>query len=181
MKHIPNILSYFRILLIPVFIWFMRNNQGWEAALVLAFSGLTDITDGYLARRFDWISDWGKVLDPLADKMTQLTVCIILVLKMREYWFFFAILIFKEAVMIIFGIYLFKNKIKIEGAKWFGKLFTILFYISMVIIVLLPGMHDKLIIALLTLTTLCALVACYLYFPEFSKYKQEAKELKNAL
>ena len=180
MKNIPNFLSYFRILLIPVFVWLMVNNHGWLAALILALSGVTDMADGYLARRFDWISEWGKILDPLADKMTQLTVCMILVIQMSEYWFFFSILIFKELATLIIGAYLFKNKIKIEGAKWFGKTFTSLFYVSMVTIVLLPAMPDILLVTLLTLTTLCALAAACLYIPEFMKYKQAAKDMKSA-
>lgn len=179
MKHIPNLLSYFRILLIPVFVWQMFMDHGWNAALVLGLSGLTDLLDGFLARRFNWVSDLGKVLDPVADKMTQVVVCIVLAMKMQAYWFFFAILLLKEVVMLAIGGYLVKNKIKIEGAKWFGKVVTSLFYISMIAIVFIPSMPEWLVTALLTLTTLCALTAAFLYIPEFRKYKEEAKEQKN--
>ncbi|MDR1160344.1 MAG: CDP-alcohol phosphatidyltransferase family protein [Syntrophomonadaceae bacterium] len=178
MRYIPNILSYFRILLIPFFIWEMLQNNGWAAALVLAVSGLTDMLDGFLARRYNWISEWGKVLDPLADKLTQVAVCIVMFAKMREYWFFFAVLLLKEILMLIIGAYLVKHKIKIEGAKWFGKILTILFYFTMVLIVFITGMPSWAVITLLSLTTFFALIATMLYIPEFKKYNREIKDYK---
>ncbi|MDR2932121.1 MAG: CDP-alcohol phosphatidyltransferase family protein, partial [Oscillospiraceae bacterium] len=89
MRHIPNILSFFRIVLIPFFVWQMLAGHTFNAAIILGISGLTDLLDGFLARRFGWISQLGKVLDPAADKLTQVTVCVVLAIVYRKYWYFF--------------------------------------------------------------------------------------------
>ena len=174
MRHIPNIISFMRILLIPFFIWLMVKGDTFLAAIILAISGLNDLLDGYLARRFNWVSQLGKVLDPIADKLTQVTVCIIFLVKMRLYWPFFAILLAKDLVMLIMGGLLVKKGAKIEGAKWFGKVVTTLFYIVMVAILFIPTMPQWLIITLLSIVTFCAIIAGLLYIPDFLRYKRLA-------
>lgn len=176
MKNIPNILSLFRILLIPFFIWQMVRGNNGVAGIILLVSGMTDLMDGYLARRFNWISDLGKVLDPIADKLTQNAVCIILMIRLRAYWYFFAIIILKELVMLILGGYLLSRGVKLEGARWFGKISTGVFYVTMICIVLFPDMPDTVEFIALALSTVCALVAAGLYIPEFIRYRRMAKE-----
>lgn len=170
MRHIPNIISVIRILLIPFFVWQMWIGNTLNAAVILGISGLTDTFDGMLARKFGWVSQLGKVLDPAADKLTQVIVCIMLIVKLRQYWYFFAILLFKELVMLILGGYLMKKGVKLEGARWFGKVVTVLFYVSMVLILFWPGMPEPLLWALLTATVLAAIMAGLLYMPQFTKY-----------
>ena len=99
MKHIPNILSGLRIVMIPFFIWQMLVGNTLAAGLILVASGLTDTLDGNLARHFGWVSDLGKVLDPVADKLTQTAVSVCLMIRIPELWFFFAILIIKDLIM----------------------------------------------------------------------------------
>ena len=77
-KHLPNILTIIRFLLIPVIVLFALNNNYIAAIVVLTISGITDILDGYIARRFNLISDFGKLMDPFADKATQLTILVVL-------------------------------------------------------------------------------------------------------
>ena len=72
---IPNLLSVFRIALIPVYLNIYLDGAYGRAAAVLAVSCLTDLVDGKIARKFNMISNVGKVLDPLADKLTQLVFC----------------------------------------------------------------------------------------------------------
>ena len=71
---IPNLLSFIRILLIPVFAYLYYNDMKIEAVAVLAASGLSDMFDGKIARRFNQVTDVGKALDPIADKLTQATM-----------------------------------------------------------------------------------------------------------
>ena len=73
MRHIPNILSGLRILMVGAFIYFFVNEQYLICLIIYAAAFLTDLLDGYLARRFGWTTDVGKVLDPLADKLMLLT------------------------------------------------------------------------------------------------------------
>lgn len=173
MKHTPNILSAFRIVLIPFFAWQMMSGNTLNAAVILGVSGLTDMLDGLLARRFGWISQLGKVLDPVADKLTQVTVCIVLAVRLRKYWPFFLILLVKEVVLLTLGGYLMKKGVRLDGARWFGKVATVLFYVTMVSIMLFPSMPVTLINILLTLTVFCALAAAVLYLPEFRRYRRE--------
>lgn len=180
MKHIPNILSVFRIVLIPFFVWQMQEGQTLTAAVILIVSGLTDFLDGFLARRFHWVSNVGKVLDPLSDKLTQVTVCILLIIQLRDYWYFFAIMLFKELVMLALGSRLVKNRVKIDGARWFGKVVTILFYVIMVALLLFPNMPPQLVFALLLIVTASALIAGTLYIPEYLRYHRKLKENREA-
>jgi cardiolipin synthase len=168
-------LSCARIALIPFFIWLMYEGSYIAAAVVLASSGVTDFLDGFLARRYNWISQAGKALDPTADKLTQVTVCVVLAYHLRRYWPFFAVLLFKEAVMLAFGGYLLTRGVKLEGARWFGKVVTGLFYVSMVVIILVPNMPTAAVYAMLGLTSCCALIAFILYIPEFLGYLRRDK------
>jgi cardiolipin synthase len=176
MRHIPNILSVIRILLIPLFVRQMYLDHTMLAAVILAFSGLTDLLDGILARHFGWVSQVGKVLDPVADKLTQVTVCLVLMSVMHDYWFFFAVILLKEVGMLIMGGYLLRKKTRFTGARWFGKLVTTLFYCSIVAILFIPSLPRGIAMALLALTTLSAVFAAFLYWPEFKRYQAEAQK-----
>lgn len=176
MRHIPNILSTLRILLIPVFVWQMWTDNYIAAALLLAASGLTDLLDGFLARRFGWVSNLGKVLDPAADKLTQVTVCVVLAMKMPTFWYFFALMLFKELVMLLLGAWLLKKNVHIEGARWFGKVVTTLFYVVMVVVIFFPSIPAWAIGAMLALVTVTAFCAGAAYIPQFRQYRREARE-----
>ena len=73
-KHVPNILTIIRFLLIPVIIAFAIQHDYIAAIIVLTISGITDILDGFIARKFNFITDFGKLMDPLADKATQVAL-----------------------------------------------------------------------------------------------------------
>lgn len=176
MKHIPNILSGLRIALIPFFVWQMLEENTLAAGLILLASGLTDTLDGNLARHFGWVSDLGKVLDPVADKLTQTAVSICLMIRLPQLWFFFAILIGKDLVMLVLGGYLTKGGVQIEGARWFGKVATVVFYMVMILIVLVPSIPQAVTVVLLVLAVGCAVGAGLMYLPEFRRYKGERKE-----
>ena len=173
MRHIPNLLSAFRIVLIPFFVCHVLQANMLTAAIILIISALTDMLDGFLARRFNWITLVGKVLDPMADKLTQIAVCVLFLLRFPQFWVFFAVLMLKDLVILTVSAYLLKNKAPFSGAKWFGKVATSLFYVSMILIALIPNMPDWAIYVLLGATTFCAFLSLSLYIPEFIRHKRQ--------
>ena len=122
---IPNLLSFFRLLLIPVIVWLYcdRHAYGWTLS-VLILSGLTDIADGYIARRWNLISDFGKALDPVADKLTQIATLWCLVSRFSYMWLPLGILLIKELFTGIMSLYAVKKSGQVKGADWHGKLCT---------------------------------------------------------
>ena len=119
---IPNALSLVRILLIPVIVWFYCvKKDHLTACTVLTLSGITDIADGIIARKFNMTSDLGKILDPIADKLTQLTVLSCLLTKHELMLLPIAVLILKELSDIFTGYLAFRRVGIVFGAEWHGK------------------------------------------------------------
>lgn len=173
MRQIPNLLSGLRIGMIPFFVWQMLAGNTLAAGLILLASGMTDTLDGNLARHFGWVSDLGKVLDPVADKLTQTAVSVCLMIRIPELWFLFGILILKDLIMLILGGYLTRGGVKLEGARWFGKVSTVVFYAVMILIVLFPAIPHAVTVTLLVLAVGCAVTAGLLYLPEYRRYQAE--------
>ena len=124
---IPNMLSILRLLLIPVIVYsycFLHNYT--MTVIIVLFSSLTDVVDGYIARKFNMITDFGKFLDPLADKATQIVVLGCLVTEFSLMLLPCAVLLFKEVFSLILRFVLYKETEIVEGAKWHGKLATCL-------------------------------------------------------
>lgn len=172
MRHIPNIISGIRIALIPVFVSLYLAGHQMQAAIVLGISGLTDMLDGNLARRFGWTSQLGKVLDPVADKLTLLSVCVLLLIKLEDYRIFFVILLIKDLIMLVLGGHLIKNGVVLKGAKWFGKLGTVVFYVGMVALWLFDMPHWA-IVTILTIVTTLEVMSALLYIPDYLEYRKQ--------
>ena len=103
---IPNYMSFARLLLIPFIIWFYAHENYTVAVVLLAVSELTDVLDGIVARKFDMITELGKVLDPICDKIMQGGLGVCLLLRHGDLWYvwaFFALLVVKELSMLILG------------------------------------------------------------------------------
>ncbi len=132
---IPNILSYMRILLIVPFVRYFLQSRYEMAAIVIGISGLTDCVDGFLARRLNQITQLGKMLDPVADKLTLLAVAVCLSVMKPIIFPVVSILAIKDILMLIGASILLKKHIMPVAAAWYGKLGTILFYVSIVTIV----------------------------------------------
>lgn len=121
MKHIPNILSALRIALVGVFIYFFAKAQYVMCLITFALAFITDLLDGYLARRNGWITDVGKVLDPLADKLMVLTaLTCFYAIGWLPLWMLIVVYV-KELAMIIGGLILYGKNIVVY-ADWFGKI-----------------------------------------------------------
>ncbi len=126
---IPNILSLVRLAIIPVMVWLYCGKEQYLATgILLIASGLTDVVDGFIARRFGMISDVGKVLDPLADKCTQGAMLLCLLLRFPLMLLPFIFLIVKEMFMTVSGYIIIKKCKKVLGANWHGKAATVCLY-----------------------------------------------------
>lgn len=126
---IPNLLSAFRLLLVPVIAWLYCGRGDYPmTAAALLLSGATDIADGFIARRFSMVSDLGKVLDPVADKLTQTALLICLLTRFEAIWTLLAVLVAKEAVMAGMGIFVIRRTKEVYSARWHGKLATCVIY-----------------------------------------------------
>lgn len=200
---IPNLLSFIRILLIPVFaVLFYKDEKIW-AVLVLAISGLSDTFDGQIARKFNQVSALGKILDPVADKLTQITIAVMLLIDfraaenemIRAFGWVFLVFLIKEAVMIIGGLIMLLLNIRPGAAEIWGKAATLVFYVGMVIIIAfgpevgalnelvgfeLPAIVTGIIVVVSAIMTILAFLS---YMPEtfrqFKEYFDNEKKAKS--
>lgn len=148
---IPNVLSLFRLLLIPVYIiLYLKAEKPEEyflAAAILAVSCLTDLIDGKIARHFNMISNTGKILDPLADKATQFTLIICLIIRRRNPVLLFLAVLFviKEAFQAVAGFLLLRRGKILKGALFAGKVSTTVLFISLIVLVLIPNISETVV------------------------------------
>lgn len=183
---IPNILCYIRFALIPVFVVMYikahEPKQYLQAAAVVLASGLTDFFDGYIARHFNMITDLGKLIDPLADKLTQASLIFVLLVKIR--WMFLLLILFviMQLFMLIAGILMLKKGKKLNGAKWFGKISTTVFYGTMLFLVAIPTLNTTVTNVLMMICGAFLLLSFVLYVREYVLMYREVKvEEKNGV
>ncbi len=144
---IPNLLSLFRLVLIPIYVAIYLNAQDssdyYLAAGILTVSCLTDLIDGKIARHFNMISSLGKILDPLADKATQFTLIICLTMKYNVLWYLVGLFVLKESFQLIAGSLRLRKKKMLKGALISGKVCTTVLFVSLILMVMLPGLSEK--------------------------------------
>ncbi len=191
---VPNILCYFRIALIAPMLYFFFKARAMDyaeeytvsATICLLLSGFSDFFDGLLARKLNQITDLGKMLDPVADKLTLFAVGICVVFIEPAVIPVITLLIIKDLLMLIGASFLLKNHVKPCASKWYGKVGTFLFYISVGLIVLFDlilGMGDEFriyAIVLLTLTAVMMIYSLIRYFMFFRKIMDAEKSVKEA-
>ncbi len=131
--NIPNALTVFRIVLIPLYlyIFFLPFPFHIEIALlILILAGITDIVDGYLARKYKLVTAFGTMMDPLADKLMMMAVIASLFLTERiSLWAALFFFVRDLAMIVVSAFFHFRGK-KTVPANAFGKLTTVLFYIA---------------------------------------------------
>lgn len=130
LKNIPNVLSFIRIALVFVFIGLFFSGEVYWALFTFFLAGATDVLDGYLARRNQWITTLGKILDPLADKLMQCTVLICLLIKDYIPLWFVIPFIAKELFTLLIGLIVIKRRSVAVVSKWYGKMTVCLFYLT---------------------------------------------------
>lgn len=195
---VPNLLSLIRILLIPVFGVLFYNGEALWAVVVLVLSGLTDLFDGKIARRFNQISELGKILDPVADKLTQITIAVVIFLVLDKsqdptmQWFkwVFLFFLFKELVMILGGAVMLAIGLRPGAAEIYGKVATFVFYGVMVVVLAFGPeigalrewftLPTPVMIVLVIISALLTFVALLSYLPstfrQFKERKHKSEE-----
>lgn len=169
--NIPNILTMVRIVLIYPFVVSFLNENYIKSSKFLILSGVTDFLDGFLSRSLNQQTKLGEILDPIADKLTLISIMICVGTKFRSVFPFMIILIIKETCMLIAGAYLFKRTQKTIKARWYGKLGTVFFYFSLITIIAIQALwgvkNDFLINLLMFVTALLMFHALIRYSIEF--------------
>lgn len=179
---IPNILCYIRFLLIPVFVvLYIKASNSKEylfAAMVVLLSGLTDFLDGFIARKFQMVTELGKIIDPLADKLTQASLIFIMVVKIK--WMFLLLILFviMQLFLLTAGLVMLQRGAKLNGAKWFGKVSTTVFYAVMLVLISFPVLSASTTNLLLLICGGFLLLSFLLYIKEYIKMYQKVKVLK---
>lgn len=196
---IPNVLSMLRIIAIPFFVYFFVTKKYLIAVLVILISGLTDLFDGKIARKFNQISKLGKLLDPAADKLTQITVTVVYFREFNQsddkvfkiFSYVFLLFILKEFTMIVGSFVLLSMDIVPQAAIIYGKVATATFYIVMGLLMLFaPGfgalakfwvMPRPVIIVLVCVSAFLTLAAFTSYIPDVvTRVKARRENLKKS-
>ena len=168
LRHIPNILCVIRILLIFVFIYLALNGMLYAALTAFFVAGATDVLDGYLARRNNWITDLGKILDPLADKLMQCTVLICLLVDgMIPFWYALPF-IGKELLILFLGFLIIKRRNFVVVSDTWGKLAAFVFYGVIGLVMLIGKLLGALVINIMCAVSLAlTIIALVLYTLRF--------------
>ena len=172
---IPNIISLFRLMLIPLFVitYFdqSENDYYFWSVIIVLISGVSDIVDGFIARRFKMVSDLGKVLDPIADKLTQVVVILSLAINHPILFPMFIVLFAKELLTLFAAVHILSNGVKPISSKWFGKLSTVVIFLTMVytIFIDLYNITEVPLYFLVIASIVCMIISLCGYFKMFSK------------
>lgn len=185
---IPNWLSFIRIALIPVFVVLFLKEYVLTAVIIMALAAITDLFDGKIARKFNQVSNLGKILDPIADKLSQMAIVVVLIVT---YWdnaikYLFMFFIVKEVIMIIGGVILLSMGMRPTAAEIWGKVATNVFYIGMIIILALGEngalcnilnftLPSFITWAIVIISAICTLISLLGYAPGFIRQIKEKK------
>lgn len=178
---IPNLLSLFRLILIPVYIIIYINATEpadyYIAAGILAVSCLTDLVDGKIARHFNMISHVGKVLDPLADKATQFALIVCLTVRHPDLLSLVILFVIKEGFQLIAGLLTLRKGKMLSGARFTGKISTTVLFISLILMVLLPELSQTVIRIITIIDCVVLLIAFGDYLRVYITHSNFIEEL----
>lgn len=172
---IPNLLTLVRFLLIPLIVClYCIAKDYYSAALIIIVSGLTDVADGIIARKFNMVSDFGKIMDPVADKCTQGSIVLCLASRYPLMWMMLGFFVLKEIIMATLG-YLVMKRGLVNSAKWYGKLNTVVLYCSMMVLVLLPDIEKIVVNLLISVCMVMMFISLVLYVVFYAKILKNPK------
>ena len=181
---IPNLLSLFRLVLIPVYVYIYLNATEMAhyaiAAGILAVSCLTDMIDGKIARHFNMISTVGKILDPIADKMTQFTLMSCLAIRHPVLWIIAGLFFIKESFQLIAGFLTLRKGRMLTGALISGKVCTTILFISLIVMVLMPELNEDIIGLIAVIDGIFMLVAFADYVRTYYKNTPMIQQLEDS-
>ncbi len=180
---IPNMLSMFRLILIPVYVSIYLNatepKDYFISGTILAVSCLTDMVDGQIARRFNQISNLGKLLDPIADKTTQLALVLCLSIRYPVLNHVLVLFLAKEFTQLFVAYAKFRQGKALPGSIFAGKICTTVLFISLILLVLLPNMDIRIVNALAILDSAFLAFAFISYLFAFCGKHAKVQDLEN--
>lgn len=180
---IPNLLSLFRLVLLPIYARIYLNaTEEYEymiAGSIMAVSCLTDLVDGKIARKFNQITNLGKVLDPFADKITQFTLTLCLSLKYPVLHPVLALFVVKEAFQLIVGIIFLAKGRMLPGALMAGKICTTILFVSLIALVLMPHMNPLLVDAIALVDGIFLLISFISYITAYFGKDKKVQDLQS--
>lgn len=189
---IPNWLCFIRIALIPVFSVLFIKEHYIIAFITMTVAALTDVFDGKIARKYNMVSNLGKILDPIADKLSQIAIVIILIVKFWDGFlrYVFMLFIIKELLMVLGGALLLAKGMRPVAAEIWGKLATVVFYVFMITIIAIGGegsalynvaffqpiiLPDWLITTMVIISACMAFISLFGYMPGFLRQLKKNK------
>lgn len=172
--NLPNILTISRFFLIPVFVVLFFQGHEIIAFSVFLLAGVTDVIDGYLARRFQLVTELGKMLDPLADKLMVLSVFVSLLIAGKISWLVAGVVFFRDAGMILGSLFFHFRGKKTVPANILGKTTTILFYIAILLLIFQLPYHTQFI----WFVVMFAFLTSIIYLLEFAKVNKNTNKKK---
>ena len=179
---VPNLITYVRFLLVPPFIYFFLKENYIAAGIMIGLSGLSDCFDGFFARRLNQVTSLGKILDPIADKVTLISVAVCMVIYMPSILPIMLVLVGKEFLMLLGGFVLLLRKMSPPPANIFGKIATLVFYFVICLIIFVNIVTGKenmpLIIAGLIVVAVTMIIALVQYTVMFVKLNKEKNRKK---
>ena len=179
---VPNLLSLLRLLIIPLYIAiYLQAEDALDyafAAGILTVSCLTDLIDGRIARRFNMITPLGKVLDPLADKATQLALFICLTAKYKVLRYVMGLFILKESFQLVAGTLRLRKRIMLKGALFSGKICTTVLFISLILMVMLPGIDIRIVNIIALIDTIFLVIASVDYVAAYLSQNNKFESLE---
>ena len=170
-RQIPNMLSILRLLMIPLFVVlyfkYPEGNAVYITAAVYFLAWATDVLDGWLARRNNWITEAGKIIDPLADKLMQITVAVCFTVDNRVFLCLLIPLLVKELGMALGALVIIKQTKAVMPSRWYGKAATVLqFGCAMIRIIVRGNETLDTVLAVTMLAAMLFALAMY-YFKDF--------------
>lgn len=176
---IPNLMGYFRILLIPVFCYtYIAKENYLMAAGIVLLSSLTDLLDGLVARKFDMVTELGKALDPIADKLTHAALAICLAIRYPLMWALIGLMAVKNGYMGIMGLIFLRKGKMLDGAMWFGKVCTAVLFIGLLLLFVFPHLSSSLVNGLILLMMAVMVFTLLMYIPVFNRMRKETNQEK---
>ena len=182
---VPNLITYFRFILVPPFIYFFLNEQFLLAGIMIGLSGLSDCFDGFFARKLNQVTSLGKILDPIADKVTLVAVAVCMVIYIPSILPIMLVLVGKEFLMLLGGFILLLKKMSPPPANIFGKVATLVFYFVICLIIfikILTGQENMPLIItgliVVAITMLIALAQYAVMFVKMNKGKNQKDTAK---
>lgn len=189
-EHIPNIITLFRIIIVPFYALFFFGvlGKGWTenpyliAGLLFLLAGFSDALDGFLARRNNWITDIGKLLDPFADKLLEVVVTICLAIAFKGPFVILATIIITKEIIMIVGAYLIMSKSNVYvSAVWCGKLATVVWYLLICVAHFMPdaAKGDMLLSNILCIVLILVMLMAFVIY--VLNYASQIKSTKDAI